>query len=110
MTTPHPSFSPQIEQQWEWAICAHRYNPNKGELTLTSEKYPHREANRNHIMQMLRDLVAEGHRVMGAEGVPMDSQEPVQPVPQDPEPDPQPPPQQVWRMPQHGATIAWMNR
>ena len=87
-----------------------RYNPNKGELTLTSEKYPHREANRNHIMQMLRDLVAEGHRVMQVEGVPADSHEAVQPVPADPEPDPRPPPQQVLRMPQEGATVTWLNR
>ncbi|KAK9834681.1 hypothetical protein WJX74_007434 [Apatococcus lobatus] len=91
------------------AIAGPRYNPKKGELTLTSEKYPHREANRNHIMQMLRDLVAEGHKVMGAEGVPMDSQEPVQPVPQDPEPDGLPPAQQTWRMPRQGATVVWMN-
>lgn len=37
-----------------------RYNPNKGILTLTSEKYRDREANRLHIAEMLNELVKEG--------------------------------------------------
>ena len=32
----------------------HRYNPNKGELTLGSEQYPEREDNRLHIVDTLR--------------------------------------------------------
>lgn len=40
-----------------------RYNPNKGELTLVSERHPEREENRIHIMDMLHALIAEGERV-----------------------------------------------
>ena len=43
------------------AICGPRYNPNKGLLQLSSDRYPHREANRAHIRQVLDALVAEGH-------------------------------------------------
>jgi hypothetical protein len=39
-----------------------RYNPNKGELTLVSEKYPDREENRRDILDTLHALVAEGER------------------------------------------------
>lgn len=42
-------------------IC--RYNPDNGELTLISERYPEREENRMHIMDMLNALIAEGERV-----------------------------------------------
>ncbi len=34
------------------AVCGPRYNPNKGELKLTSDRYDHREANRAHIRQV----------------------------------------------------------
>ena len=44
-----------------------RYNPNKGVLTLTSEKYHDREENRLHIVEMLHGLVAEGQRAYPAE-------------------------------------------
>jgi hypothetical protein len=44
-----------------------RYNPNKGLLTLTSERYQQREENRLHITQMLRDLVQEGQRAYPCE-------------------------------------------
>lgn len=43
-------------------ICGPRYNPNKGLLRLTSDRYPHREANRAQILKMLNALVEEGHR------------------------------------------------
>jgi len=42
-------------------ICQNRYNPNKGELTLVSEKYAHREDNRRHIMETMASLIEEGH-------------------------------------------------
>ncbi|PRW58621.1 28S ribosomal mitochondrial [Chlorella sorokiniana] len=44
------------------AVCGPRYNANKGQLKLTSDRYEHREANRAHIRKMIDDLVAEGHR------------------------------------------------
>lgn len=44
-----------------------RYNPKNGELTLTSERYPEREENRLHIMDMLHALIAEGERVYPSE-------------------------------------------
>lgn len=44
-------------------IAGPRYNPDKGELTLTSEAHPHREDNRAHIVGMLRGLVEEGHKL-----------------------------------------------
>ena len=44
-----------------------RYNPNKGLLTLTSERYLQREENRLHITQMLKDLVQEGQRAYPCE-------------------------------------------
>lgn len=43
-----------------------RYHPDNGELTLVSEKTPDREENRRHIMDMLHDLVEEGHRAYPA--------------------------------------------
>ncbi|KAL4859408.1 hypothetical protein ACK3TF_000515 [Chlorella vulgaris] len=43
-------------------VCGQRYNPNRGELKLSCDRYPHREANRARIMQIIADLVAEGHR------------------------------------------------
>jgi len=43
-------------------ICGPRYNPNKGLLTLTSEKYREREENRLHVVEMLTGLVKEGQR------------------------------------------------
>ena len=44
-----------------------RYNPSKGLLTLTSERYLQREENRLHITQMLKDLVQEGQRAYPSE-------------------------------------------
>jgi hypothetical protein len=44
------------------AICGPRYNPGSGEVKLTADRYPHREANRAHILRIIDDLVAEGHR------------------------------------------------
>ncbi|EFN59453.1 expressed protein [Chlorella variabilis] len=44
------------------AICGPRYDPNRGELKLTSDRYPHREANRAHILRIIKELVKEGHR------------------------------------------------
>jgi hypothetical protein len=40
----------------------YRYNPDKGLLTLTSEKYGEREENRLTIVEMLSELVKEGQR------------------------------------------------
>ena len=40
-------------------VC--RYNPNKGELTLTSEKFPDREENRKDIVRILKALCEQGH-------------------------------------------------
>lgn len=34
------------------AVCGQRYNPNKGLLKLTSDRYEHREANRAHIRKV----------------------------------------------------------
>lgn len=34
------------------AVCGPRYNPNKGLLKLTSDRYEHREANRAHIRKV----------------------------------------------------------
>lgn len=42
--------------------CYCRYDPRKGILTLTSEKYSDREENRLHIVEMVHKLVDEGHR------------------------------------------------
>jgi hypothetical protein len=39
-----------------------RYNPNKGELKLVSEKYPSSEENRQHVMELLYKLIQEGER------------------------------------------------
>lgn len=39
-----------------------RYNPKKGLLTLTSEKYPGREENRRDLLDTLHALVDEGER------------------------------------------------
>ena len=39
-----------------------RYNPRNGVLTLVSEKHSMREENRRHIMQLLAQLVSEGHQ------------------------------------------------
>ncbi len=39
-----------------------RYNPQKGLLTLVSEKYPDREENRRDILDTIHSLVAEGER------------------------------------------------
>ena len=61
MNPPHRPFADDALQHIA-LVAGPRYNPNKGELTLTSRQYPHREANREHIMQMLYDLVDEGHR------------------------------------------------
>jgi len=43
-------------------VFTFRYNPNKGLLTLTSEKYREREENRLHVVEMLTGLVKEGQR------------------------------------------------
>ena len=45
----------------------HRYCPNTGLLTLTSEKYRDREENRLHIVDMLNDLVNEGQKMFPSE-------------------------------------------
>ncbi len=39
-----------------------RYSPKKGEITLTSEKYPDREQNRRDLLDMVHALIAEGER------------------------------------------------
>lgn len=53
----------QILLEFTLARIVHcRYNPNKGLLTLTSEKYAEREDNRLHIVEMLHNLVEEGQR------------------------------------------------
>ena len=46
----------------ELCLFAIRYDANKGLLTLVSEKYSMREENRRHIMEMLAQLVSEGHQ------------------------------------------------
>lgn len=46
-------------------ICGTRYNQNRGELTLVSEKYLHREENCHHIMKMVTDLIEEGKKLDG---------------------------------------------
>lgn len=43
-------------------VCGPRYNPEKGRLTLVSEKYPDREENRREILDIIHALVAEGER------------------------------------------------
>ncbi|CAL8470756.1 g10298 [Coccomyxa elongata] len=43
-------------------VCGPRYNPQKGLLTLVSEKYPDREENRRDILDTIHSLVAEGER------------------------------------------------
>ena len=48
-----------------------RYNANKGLLTLVSEKYSMREENRRHIMEMLAQLVSEGHQAFPVPGAHM---------------------------------------
>ena len=39
-----------------------RYNPKKGEVTLTCEKFPDREENRRDILDTIHALIAEGER------------------------------------------------
>ena len=39
-----------------------RYDKSTGKLTLVSEKYNVREENRRHIVEMLAQLVSEGHQ------------------------------------------------
>ena len=41
-------------------ICD-RYNPANGRITLTSDKYTDREANRRDIMTLLYSLIQEAH-------------------------------------------------
>ncbi|KAL4426864.1 hypothetical protein ABPG77_006650 [Micractinium sp. CCAP 211/92] len=48
-------------------VCGPRYNPGTGELKLTSDRYPHREANRAHIRQIIDALVEEGRRKFPAQ-------------------------------------------
>ncbi len=48
-------------------VPCRRYNPNTGELTLISERYPEREENRVDIMETLHALIAEGERVHPSE-------------------------------------------
>lgn len=43
-------------------IAGPRYKPANGELTLTSERYEHREDNRRYLMKVLKDLMQEGQR------------------------------------------------
>lgn len=52
-------------------VCGPRYNANKGLLTLVSEKYSMREENRRHIMEMLAQLVSEGHQAFPVPGAHM---------------------------------------
>ncbi len=47
-------------------VLCNRYNPHKGLLTLVSEKYSVSEENRRHIMEMLVQLVSEGHKAFPA--------------------------------------------
>ena len=44
-----------------WAAAC-RYNPQRGEITLTSEKFPEREQNRRELLDMVHALIAEGER------------------------------------------------
>ena len=50
------------------AICGPRYDPNRGELKLTSDRYPHREANRAHILRVGGHLPVGGLPVAVAAG------------------------------------------
>ena len=43
-------------------VARRRYNPEKGEVTLTCEKYPDREENRRDILDTVHALIAEGER------------------------------------------------
>jgi hypothetical protein len=43
-------------------ICDKKYDPATGVLTLSSDKYPHRDENKHRIEGMLADLIAEGQR------------------------------------------------
>eukprot|EP00803_Ostreobium_quekettii_P000070 evm.model.scf_521.2 EVM.evm.TU.scf_521.2 scf_521:9475-13474(+) len=64
-------------------ICQNRYNPNKGELTLVSEKYAHREDNRRHIMETVASLIEEGHSKFPAEAQEGGEQTPLKEAPRD---------------------------
>ncbi|DBA67794.1 TPA: hypothetical protein ACH3X2_001196 [Trebouxia sp. C0005] len=52
-------------------VCGSRCNANKGLLTLVSEKYSMREENRRHILEILAQLVSEGHQAFPVPGVQM---------------------------------------
>ena len=43
-------------------MACHRYSPEKGEVTLTCEKYPDREENRRDVLDTIHALIAEGER------------------------------------------------
>ena len=43
-------------------VAGPRYHEGRGELRLVCTRYPHREANREHIMGWLYALIDEGHR------------------------------------------------
>lgn len=40
-----------------------RYNPSKGELTLTCEKFPDRDQNQRELLDTIHALIAEGEQV-----------------------------------------------
>ena len=51
---PPPTAPPPADAALQHiaAVCGPRYNPNKGLLKLTSDRYEHREANRAHIRKV----------------------------------------------------------
>lgn len=44
-------------------VCGPRYNPSKGELTLTCEKFPDRDQNQRELLDTIHALIAEGEQV-----------------------------------------------
>lgn len=62
-----PPACDMIRGHWLNELLPRRYNPNKGELTLVSERHPEREENRLHIMDTLHALIEEGERVHPSE-------------------------------------------
>ncbi|KAL3156329.1 hypothetical protein ABBQ38_000647 [Trebouxia sp. C0009 RCD-2024] len=59
-------------------VCGPRYEPKNGLLTLVSEKHGMREDNRRHIMEMLADLVLEGHQAFPSDSANVEQEEQAQ--------------------------------
>ena len=51
-----------VDCAWTRWVDAYRYNPQRGEITLTSEKFPEREQNRRELLDTVHALIAEGER------------------------------------------------